>query len=226
MDIKILVVEDDDNIRNMVCRFLTRAGYLVDACSDGNSALERFYDGRYQLVILDIMLPGINGQELLKELRKIHDTPVLMMTALSDDESQLRAFENEADDYVAKPFSMSILIKRAEALLRRSGALKKEIRAGKLTLFPETYSIKYENEQIPLPPKEFDILHFLVQNKGKIVPHETMLIRIWGYDFDGNEGIIHATMKKLRDRLPKNLIRTVKGIGYCLEEQKEQMDEK
>ncbi|MCL2153818.1 MAG: response regulator transcription factor [Oscillospiraceae bacterium] len=202
----------------MVCRFFNKSGYSVDSCADGYSALERFYDNSYQLIILDIMLPGINGQELLKELRKIHDTPVLMMTALSDDGSQLRAFENEADDYVTKPFSMPILVKRAEALLRRSGALKKEIHAGKLKLYPEAYCIQYEGEQIPLPPKEFDILHFLVQNKGRIVPHETMLIRIWGYDFKGNEGIIHATMKKLRDKLPVNLIRTVKGIGYCLEE--------
>jgi len=218
VEIKILVVEDDDNIRNMVCKFFEKAGYSVEACAEGHSALERFYDSNYQLVILDIMLPGVNGQELLKELRKTHDTPVLMMTALSDDDNQLRAFEHEADDYVTKPFSMPILIKRAEALLRRSGALKKEIHAGKLTLYPESYSIRYEDEQIPLPPKEFDILHFLVQNKGRIVPHETMLIRIWGYDFNGNEGIIHATMKKLRDKLPVNLIRTVKGVGYCLEE--------
>ena len=218
MEIKILVVEDDDNIRNMVCKFFKKAGYSVEACADGHSALERFYDNNYQLVILDIMLPGVNGQELLKELRIIHDTPVLMMTALSDDDNQLRAFENEADDYVTKPFSMPILIKRAEALLRRSGALKKEIHAGKLTLYPESYSIQYEDVQIPLPPKEFDILHFLVQNKGRIVQHETMLIRIWGYDWGGNEGIIHATMKKLRDKLPVNLIRTVKGVGYCLED--------
>ena len=218
MEIKILIVEDDDNIRNMVYRFFKKAGYSVDTCADGDSALERFYDNRYHLIILDIMLPGINGHELLKELRRIHDTPVLMMTALSDDDNQLRAFENEADDYVTKPFSMPILVKRAEALLRRSGALKKEIRAGKLTLFPETYSIQYESMQIALPPREFDILHYLVQNKGKIVPHETMLIRIWGYDFKGNEGIIHANMKKLRDKLPANLIRTVKSVGYCLEE--------
>jgi two-component system response regulator VanR len=218
MVIKILVVEDDDNIRNMVCRFLKKAGYNPEACADGCSALERFYDNTYQLVILDIMLPGVNGQELLKELRKIHDTPVLMMTALSDDDNQIRAFENEADDYVTKPFSMPVLIKRAEALLRRSGTLKKEINVGKLILFPDTYSIQYENEHISLPPKEFDILNLLAQNKGRIVPHQTLLIRIWGYDFSGNEGIIHATMKKLRDKLPVNPIRTVKGVGYCLEE--------
>ena len=218
MDIKILVVEDDDNIRNMVCRFFEKAGYTVESCADGYSALERFYDKTYHLVILDIMLPFVSGQDLLIELRKNHDTPVLMMTALADDANELRAFENEADDYVTKPFSMPVLIKRAEALLRRSGALKKEINAGKLTLYPETYSIRYGDEQIPLPLKEFELLHFLAQNMGRIVPHETMLIRIWGYDWGGNEGIIHATMKKLRDKLPVNLIRTVKGVGYCLEE--------
>ena len=218
MDINILVVEDDDTIRNMVYRFFKKAGYAVETCADGETALARFFDNRYHLVILDVMLPGVSGQELLREFRKIHDAPVLMMTALSDDENQIRAFEHGADDYVTKPFSMPVLVKRAEALLRRSGALTKEIRAGKLTLFPDTYSIQYDGASIALPPKEFDILHFLVQNKGKIVPHETMLVRIWGYDFKGNEGIIHATMKKLRDKLPARLIRTVKGVGYCLEE--------
>jgi len=218
LDINILVVEDDDTIRNMVYRFFKKAGYAVETCADGETALARFFDNRYHLVILDVMLPGVSGQELLREFRKIHDAPVLMMTALSDDENQIRAFEHGADDYVTKPFSMPVLVKRAEALLRRSGALTKEIRAGKLTLFPDTYSIQYDGASIALPPKEFDILHFLVQNKGKIVPHETMLVRIWGYDFKGNEGIIHATMKKLRDKLPARLIRTVKGVGYCLEE--------
>lgn len=217
MDIHILVVEDDSNIRNMTVKFLEKAGYKVDACADGNAALERFYEKIYHLAVLDILLPGINGQELLKELHKIHDTPVLMMTALADDDNQIQAFSNEADDYVIKPFSMPVLIKRVEALLRRSGILKKEIRAGNLVLFPESYKAEYEGSEIPLSPKEFDILFYLVQNQGKIVPHERLLVQIWGYDFDGNEGIIHASMKKLRDKLPENIIRTVKGIGYCLE---------
>ncbi|MDG0873766.1 response regulator transcription factor [Paenibacillus thiaminolyticus] len=150
-------------------------------------------------------------------MRKINDTPVLMMTALSDDRNQLTAFTNEVDDYVTKPFSMPILVKRVEALLRRSGAIKKEITAGKLTLFPETYGVEYSGGKIQLSPKEFEILMLLAQNRHKIVSHETLLIKIWGYDFDGNEGIIHASIKKLRDKLPKNLIKTVKGIGYCLE---------
>jgi two-component system response regulator VanR len=140
-----------------------------------------------------------------------------MMTALSDDDNQLRAFNNHADDYVAKPFSMQILVKRAEALLRRSGALKKEIQAGKLLLFPESYGVDYGGVKIALTPKEFEILELFARNAGKIITHETLLSRIWGYDFEGNEGIIHASMKKLRDKLPCNIIRTVKGIGYCLE---------
>src|SRR5215469_18470219 len=127
MEIKILVVEDDTHIREAVKAYLMAAGYQVDTCADGNDALEKFYENRYHLVILDIMLPGINGHELLKELRKLNDTPVLMMTALDDDANEIKAFTNEADDYVTKPFTIEVLLKRAEALLRRSGALKKEI---------------------------------------------------------------------------------------------------
>jgi len=158
MAIQILVVEDDDRIRDMVDKFLSKEGYVVDVCANGVKAAEAFYDVTYDLVILDIMLPGMNGHALLRELRKIRDTPVLMMTALSDDDNQLRAFNNLADDYVTKPFSMQILVKRVEALLRRSGALKKEIQAGKLTLFPETYGAEYDGEKLALTPKEFEIL--------------------------------------------------------------------
>ena len=217
MNINILVVEDDARIQDMVCRFLRNEGWLVDAYGNGDDALSLLYDKTYQLIILDIMLPGINGQELLKELRQIRDTPVLMMTALSDDDNQLRAFNNQADDYVTKPFSMQILVKRVEALLRRSGALKKEIQAGRLVLFPETYGVEYDDEKITLTPKEYEILELFARNAGKIISHETLLTRIWGYDFNGNEGIIHASIKKLRDKLPRGIIRTVKGVGYCLE---------
>ena len=217
MDINILVVEDDTRIQDMVCKFLHNEGWVVDACTNGDDALNLLYDKSYQLIILDIMLPGVNGQELLRELRQIRDTPVLMMTALSDDDNQLRAFNNQADDYVTKPFSMQILVKRSEALLRRSGALKKEIHAGKLVLFPETYGVEYDGEKIILTPKEFEILELFVRSAGKIVTHENLLTRIWGYDFEGNEGIIHASMKKLRDKLPCGIIRTIKGVGYCLE---------
>lgn len=219
MDIQILVVEDDPHICSMVRKFLVHAGYSVDTCIDGDTALEQFYKKNYHVVVLDIMLPGLNGQELLRELRKMSDAPVLMMTALNDDLNQITAFSNEADDYVTKPFSMQILVKRVEALLRRSGVLKKEIRVGKLVLYPETYGAEYNSVTIKLTPKEFDILMLFVQNKNKIIPHETLLVKLWGYDFDGNEGIVHASINKLRNKLPQNIIRTIKGVGYCLEDE-------
>ena len=219
MDIKILVVEDDKHIRETVAAYLVDAGYQVDTSADGNDALEKFYDNSYHLVILDIMLPGVNGHELLKELRKLHDTPVLMMTALDDDANEIKAFTNEADDYVTKPFTIEILLKRAEALLRRSGVIKKEVCFGKLTLYPEAYKAEYDGTDIGLTAKEFEILFLLFQNKNKVISHEGLLTKIWGYDFEGGEGTVHVNIKRLRDKLPENIIKTVKGIGYCLKEE-------
>jgi two-component system response regulator VanR len=218
MDIQILLVEDDSQINSTIAKFLKNAGYSVDSCLDGDEALAQFYEKKYHLAILDIMLPGINGQELLREIRKISDVPALMITALEDDDSQLAAFSNEADDYVTKPFSMQILLKRVEALLRRSGALKKEIQVGKLTLYPESYKALYDGADTAVTPREFEMLMLLCQNKGKIIPHETLIARIWGYDFEGNERIIHAHMRNLRSKIPASIIATVKGVGYRLEE--------
>lgn len=220
MDIQILVVEDDEHICNAVKTFLQNEGYHADAAFDGDKALEMIYDKNYHLVILDILLPGINGQELLKEFRRTSNAPVLMMTALTDDASQLTAFQNEADDYVIKPFSMKILIKRAEALLRRSGALQKEIRIGKLSLNLESYKAVYDVREVSLTLREFEILLLLAQNRGRVISHETLLTKIWGYDFNGDEGIVHTHIKNLRGKLPVNMIKTVRGIGYILEENK------
>jgi two-component system, OmpR family, response regulator VanR len=217
MDIQILVVEDDEHIRNTVKTFLMNAGYSVDTSADGDEPLELFYDKRHQLVILDILLPGMDGLELLKEIRQLSDVPVLMVTALGDDVYQLSAFTKEADDYVTKPFSMQILLKRVAALLRRSGVLKKEIYVGNFTLYPESYKADYDGADLHLTPREFEILLLLAQNKGRVVTHESMIVRIWGYDFIGNEGIVHANIKNLRKKLPVHMIKTVKGIGYRLE---------
>jgi len=217
MDIKILLVEDDENICNTVKTFLVEAGFMVDACFDGDEAHEKIYDNTYQLAILDIMLPGMNGHDLLRELRKLNDTQILMMTALADDENQIKAFDAEADDYVTKPFKIQILLKRVEALLRRSGALSKEIHYGKLILTPEDYKAVYNGEELNLTLKEFEILMLFAQNKSKTLSHETILSRVWGYDFDGGESIVHTHIKNLRAKLPENIIKTIRGVGYRLE---------
>lgn len=218
MAIRILLVEDDAIICDTVKAFLVEAGFQVDSSGDGDKAFELFYENVYQLVILDILLPGMNGYELLAEIRKISDTPILMMTALSDDENQLKAFDGEADDYVTKPFKIQLLMKRVEALLRRSGALAKTLSIGKLTLYPENYRVIYAETEISLTLKEFEILLLLAQNKGKTMTHEMILSRVWGYDFDGDESTVHTHIKNLRRKLPAKLIKTVRGIGYYLEE--------
>jgi two-component system response regulator VanR len=218
MAIRILLVEDDEHIAGAVKAFLSEAGYRVDTCFDGDEAHVKFYDSAYHLVILDIMLPGMSGYELLKEFRRLNDTPILMMTALSDEKDQIKAFDAEADDYVTKPFKIQLLLKRVEALLRRSGALAKEVRCGKLTLLPEDFKVTYSDEEIVLTLKEFEILKLLVQNKGRTLSHEIILSRVWGYNFDGDGSTVHTHIKNLRAKLPGNIIKTVRGVGYRLEE--------
>ena len=220
MAIRILLVEDDEHIRNTVTTFLREAGYSVDICADGNEAHSMLYENVYQLVILDIMLPGISGHELLKEVRNLGNTPVLMMTALADDENQLRAFDAEADDYVTKPFKIQLFMKRVEALLRRSGSLSKEINYSKFTLWPEDFKLTYGDEDIILTLKEFEILLLLIKNKDRTLSHEVILSRVWGYDFDGDGSTVHTHIKNLRAKLPENIIKTVRGVGYKLEEEK------
>jgi two-component system response regulator VanR len=218
MTIRILLVEDDEHIGNTVKAFLTDAGYKVDLCLDGSAALQMFYDDAYQLAILDILLPGMDGHELLKELRKLNNTPVLMMTALSDDENQIRAFDGQVDDYVTKPFKITLLLKRVEALLRRSGVLAKELKCGQLTLLPDEYRAIYDGAGISLTVKEFEILLLLAQNKGRTLTHEIILSRVWGYEYDGDGSTVHTHIKNLRAKLPDNIITTMRGVGYRLEE--------
>jgi two-component system response regulator VanR len=186
-------------------------------CADGNEALEKACGKKFQLAVLDILLPGMNGQELLKELRKISDMPILMMTALSGDDEQIRAFNNLADDYITKPFSMRILLKRVEALLRRSGALQNELRVGGLTLRQESFQAFWEDTEIPLTLREFEILKLLAQNEKRVITHETLLNKIWGLDYYGSEGTVHTHIKNLRAKLPVNIIKTRRGAGYALE---------
>jgi two-component system response regulator VanR len=217
MSVKILLVEDDEHISGTVKTFLAESGYMVDVCVGGDEALTKYYDNVYQLVILDIMLPGVNGFELLREFRKLNNTPVLMLTALSDDESQVKAFDAQADDYVTKPFKMQLLIKRVEALLRRSGALSEEIRCGKLILYPEEYKAYYDGEELVLTLKEFEILMLFAKNRSRTLSYDMILMRVWGYDFDGDGSTVHTHIKNLRAKLPENIIHTIRGVGYRLD---------
>jgi len=217
MDINILAAEDDTHIGNAIKAFLVDAGYFVELCTDGRIACERLFDKKFNLVILDIMLPGMNGQEILKEFRKASDVPVIMITALSGDREQLKAFDNLADDFVAKPFSMQVLLKRVEALLRRCGTLVNEIKTGDLRLNRETFKAFWKEEELQLTLREFEILCLLANNESKVVSHDTLLTKIWGYDYYSSEGTVHTHIKNLRAKMPENIIKTIRGVGYQLE---------
>jgi two-component system response regulator VanR len=222
MDIHILVAEDEEHIGNTIKAFLLDAGYHVELCVDGQAACERLYDRKLQLAILDIMLPGMDGQEILKEFRKVSDVPVMVITALSGDSNQLRAFDNLADDFVAKPFSMQVMLKRVEALLRRSGALQKELQIGGLRMNRETFRAFWDGQELPLTLREFEILCLLANNEDRVVSHETLLNKVWGYDYYSSEGTVHTHIKNLRSKLPLNIIKTVRGVGYSLNIVKEE----
>ena len=220
MDIHILVAEDDEHIGNTIKAFLLDAGYHVELCTDGKQACDRLYGKKFNLAILDIMLPGMDGQEILREYRKVSDVPVMIITALSGDSPQLKAFDNLADDFVAKPFSMQVLLKRAEALLRRSGALQKEIITGGLRLNRETFKAYWDEQELPLTLREFEILCLLANNENRVVSHETLLNKIWGYDYYSSEGTVHTHIKNLRAKLPQNIIKTIRSVGYSLDVRK------
>ena len=217
MDINILVAEDDVHIGNTIKAFLVDAGFYIELCTDGRAACERLFDKKFNLVILDIMLPGMDGQEILKEFRRASDVPVMMITALSGDSPQLKAFDNLADDFLAKPFSMQVLLKRTQALLRRCGALVKEIIIGGLHLNKETFKAFWKEKELPLTLREFEILCLLADNECRVVTHDTLLTKIWGYDYYSSEGTVHTHIKNLRAKMPENIIKTIRGVGYQLE---------
>ena len=217
MDIKILLVEDDEHILNSVAAFLEAEGYCVDTCRHGDMALEKIYENNYHLAILDIMLPGADGHTILKELRNLSDIPVIMLSALSDDGNQIRSFDNEADDYVVKPFKIQLLLKRVEALLRRSGVLAKEIDACGVMLYPDECKAAYKEAILPLTLREFEILLLLAQNKNRVMSREAILSRVYGYDHDRLDNTIQVHIKNLRAKLPIDIVKTVRGIGYRLD---------
>ncbi|BBH22789.1 DNA-binding response regulator [Paenibacillus baekrokdamisoli] len=219
MPAKILVVEDDHYIQELISEFLRAQQYEVDAASDGLEGWNLFQQQPYDLVILDLMLPSLDGYSICRMIREKSETPVIVMTALSEEKDQLRAFEEEADDYVTKPFSFQVLIKRVEAVLRRT----KHVQSGelpfddRLRLDVDAYKVYVEGRFIETTTKEFDILQTLLSNAGRIMTRDMLLDKVWGYDYFGDSRIVDAHIKNIRKKLGIPIIRTVKGVGYALE---------
>ena len=230
---KILVVDDEISLQETLAYNLKKEGYIVQVASDGPSALELARSGNPDLVILDIMLPGLDGFEVCRVLRKEMTTPVLMLTARDDEIDRVVGLEVGADDYLAKPFSMRELIARVKALLRRVRLIREEVGTtasaqSKLLVFDNLViditrrEVKLDDKVLPLKPKEYELLTFLAQHQGQMLTREFILERVWGWDFVGDSRTVDVHVRWLREKIeqePSDPIRivTVRGAGYRFE---------
>lgn len=221
MNYKILVVEDDNQIQELIVEFLSSQHYIVDTANDGVEGYEKFKAGEYDLVILDVMMPRLDGHSLCKMIKSIDkEVSVIFLTALGDEESEIKGFDLKADDYISKPFSFKILIKRVEAILRRKNKEKSEDEVLKfegLRLELQTFKSYVEEEEIELTLKEFNILKLMISSYPTVVCREKLIEKIWGYDYFGDTRVIDAHMKNIRKKIKKDYIKTIKGVGYVLE---------
>ncbi len=221
---KILVVDDESRMRKLVRDFLVKSNYEVVEASDGEEALDLFFEKNdMDLVILDVMMPKMDGWQVCREIRAYSKVPIIMLTAKSDERDELLGFELGVDEYIAKPFSPKILVARVEAILRRTGqaAVETVVEAGGIRLDKQAHSVTVGEETIDLSYKEFELLAYFMENKGIALSREKILNSVWNYDYFGDARTIDTHVKKLRSKMgPKGeLIKTIWGMGYKFEEE-------
>jgi len=219
----VMVIEDESEIRDLVRYNLERAGYRVTAVADGEAGLERIFESRPDVVVLDLMLPGRSGLEILREVREepaTRDLPMLVLTARSAEMDKLLGFEHGADDYLTKPFSPRELVARVQALLRRSKPNRAQgvIEVGDLRVDTLAREITWRGGTLTLTPREFELLAFLATRPGRVFSRDELLRKVWGYDYMGETRTVDVHVRRLRMKLGEDnrLITTVTGAGYKL----------
>lgn len=226
MDVKIgkvLIVDDDENICEVIKMYVESAGYSTRVCHDGKEAQEVFSEYKPDLVLLDIMLPRVDGIDVLKWIRKENETPVIMLTAKGETFDKVLGLELGADDYVVKPFEPKELMARIKAVLRRynvENQNKEVLSFEQLIIDVNSYIVTYNGEELKMPPKEFELLYYLACNKNRVFTREQLLCEVWGYDYPGDSRTVDVHVKRLREKLqggPNWQIETVWGVGYKFE---------
>lgn len=231
---KLLVVDDEESIVTLLQFNLEQAGYQVETAKDGKQAYEKATSLNYDLIILDLMIPEMDGLEVCKQLRQNKiGTPILMLTAKDDEFDKVLGLELGADDYMTKPFSPREVVARVRAILRRVSHNTEEkiivekktdmIKIGEVEIFPENYEVFYQGNQLELTPKEFELLLFLSTNKGRVLTRDQLLNAVWNYEFVGDTRIVDVHISHLREKIEPNTkkpiyIKTIRGLGYKLEE--------
>lgn len=215
---KILIVEDEDRMRKLVKDYLLKWGYEVVEADDGYKALEVYNKEQPDLIILDVMIPGIEGYEVAYEIKKISSVPIIMLTAKSEEYDELNGFKCGADDYVRKPFSPKILMARIEALLRYVDKFVETKEEG-LVVDSSKHKVYLEGEELTLTPKEFILLNYMMKNRGLVLTREQILAAVWDFDYDGDMRTVDTHIKRVRKKLDGRFIKTIHGYGYKFQEE-------
>ncbi len=222
---KILLVEDEEKLARVVELELQYEGYEVEKALDGRTGLERAMSGQFDLILLDVMLPALSGMEVLRRLRKESQVPVIMLTARDTVVDKVAGLDLGADDYVTKPFEIEELLARIRAALRkRPGRESGEVlRAGPLVMDPQRHEVTVNGTAVELTRREFDLLHYLLENKERVISRESLLDHVWGFDFVGETNAVDVYIRFLRTKIDEafgiKLIHTVRGVGYVIREE-------
>ena len=220
---RILVIEDDFDIQELLENFLREAGHEVVCAGDGIIGIERFEKEPFDLILLDIMLPKIDGFAVCELIRKQSDIPIIMLTALGGEDEQIRGLDLRVDDYITKPFSMPILIRRIAAVLRRSNRASDDehqtIKYRDLTLDLDSYTAAIGENTYELTQREFEVLRELLTHQGRVLTRQNLLEKLWRYDFYGEERVVDTHIKNLRKKLGIDFIQTVRGVGYKIDKE-------
>ncbi len=223
---KVLVVDDDIHIAELISLYLNKEGFETKEIYSGKAAVEEFALFSPHIVLLDIMLPEMDGYQVCREIRKVSSVPVIMLTAKGDVFDKVLGLELGADDYIVKPFDSKELIARIKAVLRRYDKkiddknLNNQIVVPNMTINQSTYIVTYHGNELELPPKEFELLNFLAQNPNRVFTREQLLDKIWGYEFVGDTRTVDVHIKRIREKMPYEdvwSIKTVWGVGYKFE---------
>lgn len=217
---KILIIEDEENIASFINMELSYEGYKVDTCNDGKDGLNKALENNYDLIILDLMLPTLNGLEVCRRLRKLKDTPVIMLTARDSVMDKVSGLQIGADDYIAKPFAIEELLARMESILRRTSIRKVNnnvLEFKEILIDIEARVVKYCNQEINLTTTEYGLLYELVKNKNKVLSRDYLLEHVWGYDYDAETNVVDVYIRHLRSKFKDvDYIQTVRGVGYII----------
>lgn len=216
----ILIVEDEKNMQEIIVDYMRRGGHTCFTADDGVDALMILKNNPMDLMILDIMMPHLDGFSVCKMAREMSDLPIIMLTAKSGEDNKLKGYDLGADDYMTKPFSPKVLLAKANALLRRSSAIPADtVNAGKISVIPASHKVFVDGQEIALTHKEYELLHFFMVNPGQIFSREQLLNRIWGYDFEGTTRTVDTHIKTLRQKLGdegKHIVTLIRS-GYKFE---------